>query len=111
MGMILNCSIKQQYLDMIVKGAKKVEYREMSDYWVKKICDMSAYSDKYGEDVQELKQALEKGEVKLETKDYDRIRFWCAGQVLTYEIKDIRIYDGHKLFAISLGKQVSKGVS
>lgn len=108
MGMILNCSIKQQYLDMIVKGAKKVEYREMSDYWVKKICDMSAYGEKYQNDLQELKQDLEKGVVELKTKDYDRIRFWCAGQVLTYEITRIEIYDGHKFFAIGLGKQVGK---
>lgn len=40
-GRILHLTIKKQWFDMISKGLKKEEYREIKDYWIKRLKDMS----------------------------------------------------------------------
>lgn len=100
----LNCAIKKQYLDMILQGAKKTEYRDMSDYWCGKIIDMGQYP---GKTLQEVIDMLKMGKVELKAKPYTHITFHCNGQHETYEIKDIKTYRGHSLFAIRLGKKAT----
>lgn len=99
--MRLNCRIKKQYLDMITKGAKTTEYREMSEYWVRKIVDTDSYGSK---DINDLIDDLINGKTKLKTRDITEICFWCNDQHPVYKVEDISIYRGHKLFAIKLGK-------
>lgn len=36
-GRILHLTVKKQWFDMIAKGIKKEEYREIKDYWVKRL--------------------------------------------------------------------------
>lgn len=87
---------------MIVSGAKKTEYRDMSEYWVNKILDMSKYN---GKTAQEVISDLYAGKVKLYTKPYTTIVFHCDKQVERYRIREINTYRGHKMFAIQLGKR------
>lgn len=41
-GRILHLTLKKQWFDMISKGVKKEEYREIKDYWIKRLKDMSS---------------------------------------------------------------------
>lgn len=40
-GRILHLTLKKQWFDMIASGVKKEEYREIKDYWIKRLKDMS----------------------------------------------------------------------
>jgi len=40
-GRVLHLNLKKQWFDMISNGVKKEEYREIKDYWVKRLKDMS----------------------------------------------------------------------
>ena len=40
-GRILHLTLKKQCFDMISEGVKKEEYREIKDYWIKRLQDMS----------------------------------------------------------------------
>ena len=40
-GRVLHLTLKKQWFDMISKGVKKEEYREIKDYWIKRLKDMS----------------------------------------------------------------------
>lgn len=100
--MELHAAIKKQYLDMILTGAKKTEYRDMSEYWGKKILDLSKYGT---EDVNEAINDIYTGKKPVYAKPYDTIVFHCDKQVVRYQIKEIKAYDRHKLFAIQLGKR------
>ncbi len=39
-GRVLHLTLKKQWFDMISKGVKKEEYREIKDYWIKRLKDM-----------------------------------------------------------------------
>ena len=41
-GRILHLTLKKQWFDMISKGVKKEEYREIKDYWIKRLKDISS---------------------------------------------------------------------
>ena len=102
--MNVNASIKKQYLDMILKGAKTTEYREMTDYWTKKLVDIESYK---GRDVEEIIEGLQSGELELRPRPIKQISFYCERKLgAVYKVTDIRAYKGHKLFAIGLGKRV-----
>ena len=104
--MNVNASIKKQYLDMILRGSKTTEYRDMSPYWTQKLVDVGRYT---GKDVQEVIDGLQQGKLTLHTRDIDSITFWCNGQRVKYQVLGINVYQGHKLFAIRLGKALTKG--
>ena len=101
--MNVNASIKRVYLDMILKGAKTTEYRDMSVYWTDKLVDVPSYG---GLTTQEVISGLQAGELELKAKPIDTITFWCEGTRTRYAVLSINVYKGHKLFAIKLGKQV-----
>lgn len=96
----INMSIKKVYLDAIRSGAKKTEYRDMSDYWIGKLLDLS----KYNKPAEEVREGLYKGTLEIYPKGWTHIHFWCDKEQLIVEIKDIKTYPNHKTFAISLGK-------
>ena len=101
--MRLHCRIKKQYLDMITRGSKTTEYRDMSEYWCGKILDLEHYGKV---ELIDLIDDLVEGRKELKTKPYDEIQFYCGEQRPVYHIKDIKIYKGHKIFAIKLGKRI-----
>lgn len=102
--MNVNASIKKQYLDMILKGAKTTEYREMTDYWTKKLVDVESYK---GKDVDEVIEGLQTGKLELKPRAIKQITFYCEKKKsAVYKVTGIRAYKGHKLFAIGLGDRV-----
>lgn len=102
--MKLHAAIKLQYLNMIRSGAKSVEYRDYSEYWIRKLCDVPE-----GADMQQYRVDLIAGKVKPKFKDYTHIVFHCQGDTLTLPITDIRTYKGHSIFAIGLDLKSIKG--
>jgi len=102
--MNINASIKQQYLDLILRGAKTTEYRDMSEYWTKKLVDLDQYK---GKDVQNVIEGLQTGKLLLHRKPITQITFWCNNNKVAYKVLDIVIYKGHKIYAIKLGSKVA----
>ena len=102
--MNVNARIKKQYLDMILRGAKKTEYRDMSEYWTRKLVDTESYK---GKDVNDIIQELQSGELKLNKRPITQITFWCNEQNVIYKVLDIIVYKGHKIYAIKLGDKIS----
>lgn len=102
--MNINASIKKQYLDMILCGAKTTEYREMTAYWTNKLVDTGKYDGKSAEEIADLLQC---GEQPLYPKPIQRITFYCDRRpCATYEVQGISAYRGHSLFAIRLGNRI-----
>ena len=99
----VNAAIKKVYLDLIKKGTKVVEYRDMSEYWTKKLVDVESYK---GLTVQEVIDGLQQGKLKLKPRAIDTITFFCEGTRTQYRVLSINTYVGHKLFAIRLGKKI-----
>lgn len=102
--MNINASIKKQYLEQIIKGAKTTEYREMTEYWTQKLVDVESYK---GKDVAEIIEGLQTGKLELHPRPIKQMTFYCERKKgAIYKVTDIRAYKGHKLFAIGLGKRV-----
>lgn len=93
----LHCAIKQQYLDLIQAGTKKVEYRDMTPYWVQRLVVIPA-----GKDINQYRADIISGKVEPKFQKYTHIVFHCNGATLTLPILDVKTYRGHHMFAISL---------
>lgn len=100
---ILNVAIMQQFLDQIIKGTKTTEYRTMSDYWMRRLVDVSKYGE--GLDEVELREAITKDK-NIKYQPFSSIRFHCGQRRLTKKIKEIRAYPCHNWFAIKLGDTI-----
>lgn len=98
-GRILHLNLKKKWFMMIAKGIKTEEYREIKDYWIKRLKDMS---------LQEPFHAF---------KDFDKIVFKNGysknAPTMIVEFKGIRVgkgevdwgADGNTIyFCIKLGK-------
>ncbi|MCR5697756.1 MAG: hypothetical protein K6G73_12355 [Marinilabiliaceae bacterium] len=99
MSKILDLSVKEPFFDSIVRGAKKIEYREMSEYWIKKLVDTDKYKTK---DIEQLRMAIY-SDIEPKFIHYDNIRFHCGERQITCKLKDIRTYPHHRCFAIHIG--------
>ncbi len=100
-GKVLYATLYRQWFDQIARGAKKIEYRQMSDYWVKKLVDVEKYA---GKDVTEIKNGIVSGKLQPHWRGWTHIRFKCGSSYLLCEIKGIGVYRGHEMFCIKLGK-------
>lgn len=102
--MNVNASIKKQYLEQIEKGVKDTEYREMTEYWTSKLVDVESYG---GKEVSEIIDGIQRGELKLHPRAIKQITFYCERKKSAiYKVTGIRVYRGHKLFAIGLGAKI-----
>ena len=43
----LNLTLKKEWFDMILIGEKTEEYREIKDYWIKRLLDADGFHKKY----------------------------------------------------------------
>lgn len=105
----LNVRIKEVYLKEILKGVKKIEYRDGSnDYYINKLVqlDHPKYA-KYGGDPGKVRDAIVDGDVEMYPQHYDTITFWCNDKVAKVRIKEIKMYKGHTTIAIHLGEILS----
>ena len=102
MSKVLHCSIKEQFLNAIIRGAKRTEYRDMSEYWIKRLVDTSKYNTT---DIEKLCIAI-CSDPSPKWLHYDQIRFHCANRTASYQIKKIVCYKHYRCFAIHLGEKV-----
>lgn len=98
-GKVLFLRVFKQFFDQIAKGAKTTEYRVMSDYWMRKLVDVSKYGDI--SDEQELRTAITKDQ-DIKWKPWTSARFFCGDRSIEKKITGIRVYSGHDWFAIKL---------
>lgn len=104
MKKILYATLYQQFFDQIARGTKTTEYRQMSDYWIKRLLVEEKYN---GMTPQEIRDGLVMGKLKPYWEDWTHIRFKCGNNYLLCEIKGFAIYRGHDIFCIKLGKTVN----
>lgn len=104
---ILDMALKPVYLEATRTGAKKVEFRTSTDYWVKKLVDIESYG---GLSVREVFNGLHDGELELKPRDWTHILFHESGSNVTLlvELKSIKFYRGHHGFCIHLGEVVKQ---
>lgn len=103
----INASLKTVYYESINRGTKRVEYREMSQYWIERLVDMSKYPGKTWEEVRDI---LRKGGT-LHAQKYDTITFFNNGRHMTMKVEGIDIRDHHTSFGIRLGKRVNEPIN
>lgn len=101
----LNMALKTRWYNEIKSGKKKTEYRDMTDYWVGKLLDVSKYGNK---SMEEIKSGLSRGKLPIHAKEWTHIRFHNVGRSILVEVKGIKVEEGHRMFAISLGKVLSE---
>lgn len=89
----LNVTIYREYYDQIKAGTKKFEYRDIKDYYIKKL----------------LVGGYEPGK-PIKAKHYDTITFYCkTAPPMKVEYEGLFLYPkkSPKYFAIKLGKILS----
>lgn len=104
---ILDMSLKSVFFEPICLGVKKVEYREMTDYWAGKLLDLEKYG---GKNVFEVIDGLMHGTLDVIPRGWTHILFHQSGgsRTLLVEMGDIKTYKGHRAFCISLGKVIEQ---
>lgn len=91
----LNLSIYQQYYDEIKAGTKKVEYREIKDYYTKKL----------------IVDGVVPGTGELKAKHYDSVTFFTKnGDRMKVKWEGLFLYPrkNPKWYAIKLGEILSE---
>lgn len=108
----LHLNLKKQWFEMILSGEKKEEYRDVSKYWVNRICQKYPQSVITGGDISDRHKGTQYDIKKFDTITFsngyskDRPQF-------EIELKDIRIDFGNlnwgasrdtKYFVLELGE-------
>lgn len=89
-----NVAILKQYYDQIKAGTKKIEYRQINEYYTKKL----------------IVDGIMPGEGKLKAKHYDTITFYHKGDppmVVRWEGLFLYPRKNPKWYAIKLGDIIS----
>jgi len=103
---VLNLTLKKQWFDMILSGEKKEEYREVKDYWIRRLANVKGHNYTWVKD---------KGYIKIKNV-FDIVKFKNGyakdSPCMEVECKGIKIDQGKKkwgapdyrVFVIKLGK-------
>lgn len=104
---ILDMALKMPFFEPICLGAKKWEYRSMTDYWAEKLLDIDKYG---GKNVYEVIDGLMHGTLEVIPRDWTHILFHQSGgtRTLLVEMGEIKVYKGHRSFCIALGNVVEQ---
>lgn len=122
----LNLVLKHKWYDMIDRGEKTEEYREIKPYWEKRLLDYKGLSAYYEEHYKEIriKQLFFPHRQPIEDichaffRGYTHVRFsrgYRAAQTMTFTVEDIDIGKGNPewgasedrpVFIIKLGERV-----
>lgn len=101
---ILNASLHLIWYNAIRKGTKTTEYRDMKEYWLKKLLKIEKYGNK---SLQEIKEGIVSGDLPLHLQGWEAVRFHHGqDEPITYKIEEIKVYENHPTFAIKLGKRI-----
>ena len=106
----LNLTLKKEWFDMILSGEKKEEYREVKDYWMKRIAGLQGCGTGYNFTIlrdngfNQIKHVFDKVVFKNGySKDAPSIEVECKGVVVD-EGKGKWGAPNYKVFVIKLGK-------
>lgn len=106
---ILHLSLKKQWFDMIKSGEKKEEYRDITPYWSKRLCN---YNPK--ENVYEIANfnAVEFTLGYPAKDEYDkRIKFEIIGISIGHGKEKWGAIPNINYFIIKLGKELKEGAN
>ena len=96
----LNVAVKFEYFALISEGKKNEEFRDITPYWVERLCvmpeDMTA---------EKMSEAVSEGKIKPQFKPYTHITFHCGTHQTIREITSIRVSDDGTFFVIEFVKQ------
>lgn len=112
---VLHLTIKKKWFDMIASGQKKEEYRDINEFWIKRLCDLS---DGWLNDVYPLEDAVE----YYPFLPFNQVLFANGGHFgdvpkQTLQIKGIEVGEGlpewgaepgKKYFVIKLGERIDQ---
>lgn len=122
----LYLSLKAELYEVIESGEKTEDYRELKEYWTKRLVKIKDYRRKFTHTWQAFDYILSliKDEDELHDTDcpdvaftkYDRVKFLYGytNRTMTFEVEDIYIGKGKpewgapedKVFIIKLGKRI-----
>ena len=96
---IIDMALKPVYLEPTRTGTKRVEYRDLTEYWTQKLVDIESYG---GLDVRDVMDGLHDGTLELKPRDWTHILFHESGtgRTLLVKIRYIKVYRGHHNFHI-----------
>lgn len=113
---ILKLTLSKKWFDLIEKGIKTEEYREIKQYWVKRLCVKHPPSVIAGGDLSgkhdNMQYDIKKFELVEFTNGYNK-----QSPKITFEISDITIGTGYspwgavgdtQYFVIKLGRESSR---
>lgn len=74
---VLHLTLKKKWFDMILSGEKKEEYREIKEYWLKRLCfDIQA---EYPYDIEtillSLSEVNKRNDLSFKFKNYSHVMF------------------------------------
>lgn len=132
--MILNLNLKKKWYDLIAKGEKLEEYREIKEYWLDRLLcwpSQKPITDTWNKDIYTdclirwvEKRTIKKGDemIGFDFKPFTHVRFqngWARGgkpaPSMTLAIREIRISEGVpqwgaepgiRYFVIKLGERI-----
>lgn len=101
---VLDMALKEVFLEPIHNGTKRIEYRDMTPYWVDKLLD----TESYGKPTEEIIDGIMHGDLELKPRGWTHIRFHQSNgsRVLLVELKDIKTYIGRHTFCLYLGNVI-----
>jgi len=93
--------IKQKYLDQLIAGTKKIEYRSFSDFYISRFCEVK------GDEITDVKDIKEITFVAGYRKDSPKATFETEIFITEYlhEIPE-GLQKGDMLFEIEIGKRL-----
>ena len=96
-----NLALKHVYYEEIRKGLKKIEYRELNDYYIRKFLDIGKYPNMTTD---QIKEAFVDGKMPAYKNDVTHIQFFENGRRMIVEVKGVKVHRGHEVLCIELGK-------
>ena len=104
---ILYLSLKQCWFDMICSGIKKEEYREINDYWTKRLVVSDAYN-LLGDDIEFAKFDYIEFTLGYPAADdwSRRVRYECKGIKKSCGRSEWGAEPGKEYYVISIGERV-----
>lgn len=120
--MMLSFRLLPQYYDLVKSGKKYMEFRSITDYYVKKLMGGYAFSSeselqKFVEELKDKKlrdKAMKKSGAYFRCNsghptDYDKVRFFNKeGESMVFELKSIDFCaSDSNLFVLTLGKKIN----
>lgn len=97
----LDLVLKHKWYDMIACGEKREEYRELTEYWIKRLLNLT----KDGQKKNHYFGFIDEDDI-LGFKNFDAVRFHrgYTSTTMTFEIESITIGEGREEWGAEPGK-------